>query len=64
MNMANLKLTVTPLLNIISRSISTTSVRNGKRNFKKFSLYNKRGTRIFKKQQAENPDPEIPIQSE
>ncbi|GJQ81512.1 hypothetical protein Trydic_g14665 [Trypoxylus dichotomus] len=46
---------------IIKRGISTTAVREGKRNFKKFSLYNKRGTRLFKQQQTENPDPDIPI---
>ncbi|XP_057670895.1 39S ribosomal protein L41, mitochondrial [Diorhabda carinulata] len=45
----------------IKRSITTSAERYGKRNFKKFSIFNKRGTRIFKKQQAENPDPEIPI---
>ncbi|XP_022912775.1 large ribosomal subunit protein mL41 [Onthophagus taurus] len=47
---------------IIKRGITTTAVREGKRNFKKFSLYNKRGTRIFKKQQSQNPDPDVPIQ--
>ncbi|XP_017775155.1 PREDICTED: 39S ribosomal protein L41, mitochondrial [Nicrophorus vespilloides] len=46
---------------IIKRSISTSSIREGKRNFKKFSLHNKRGSRIFKQMQAENPDPEMPI---
>ncbi|XP_072394537.1 large ribosomal subunit protein mL41 [Diabrotica undecimpunctata] len=45
----------------IKRSLSTTSIRYGKRNFKKFSIYNKRGTRIFKQQQMQNPDPEVPI---
>ncbi|XP_023029563.1 mitochondrial ribosomal protein L41 [Leptinotarsa decemlineata] len=46
---------------ICKRYISTTSARYGKRNFKKFPIYNKRGSRIFKKQQAENPDPDVPI---
>lgn len=46
---------------IIKRSISTTAICNGKRNFKKFSLSTKRGTRIFKQQQMENPDPDIPV---
>ncbi|KAJ8955657.1 hypothetical protein NQ314_006854 [Rhamnusium bicolor] len=32
-----------------------------KRNFRKFPIYNKRGTRIFKQQQRENPDPDVPI---
>ncbi|KAG5674459.1 hypothetical protein PVAND_004429 [Polypedilum vanderplanki] len=39
------------------RSISTSTVLNGKRNFKKFLLYNKRGTRIFKAERhISNPD--------
>lgn len=46
---------------IIKRTISTTTVNYGKRNFKKFSLHNKRGSRIFKQQQITNPDPAIPI---
>ncbi|KAF5281957.1 hypothetical protein FQA39_LY00481 [Lamprigera yunnana] len=46
---------------IIKRSLSTSNVCFGKKNFKKFLLYNKRGTRIFKQQQIENPDPDIPI---
>lgn len=48
---------------IIKRCISTTAVNNGKRNFRKFMIYNKRGSRIFKEQQKENPDPDIPIYS-
>lgn len=53
-----------PNLNlIIKRGISTSAVREGKRNFKKFLLYNKRGSRIFKEQQRQNPDPDIPIDS-
>lgn len=54
MSMANL---------IISRGISTSSARYGKRNFKKFDLINKRGTKIFKKMQFENPDSRYPIDS-
>ncbi|KAJ8950987.1 hypothetical protein NQ318_006371 [Aromia moschata] len=46
---------------LIKRSICTTSVRNGKRNFRKFPIYNKRGSKIFKQQQQENPDPDVPI---
>lgn len=46
---------------IIKRTISTTNVNFGKRNFKKFLLYNKRGSRNFKEQQKTNPDPAIPI---
>lgn len=45
------------LLNFISvRQISTSSVVHGKRNFRKFLLYNKRGPRIFKEQRARDPD--------
>lgn len=49
------------LLNIIKRSISTSSQLNGKRNFRKFLLYNKRGPRAFKKEQITNPHPAVPI---
>lgn len=44
---------------IIKRCISTTSVNYGKRNFRKFQVLNKRGTRTFKKMQKEDPDPEL-----
>lgn len=43
------------------RSISTSGQLNGKRNFRKFLLYNKRGPRLFKQQRITNPDPEMPI---
>ncbi|XP_018579481.1 39S ribosomal protein L41, mitochondrial [Anoplophora glabripennis] len=46
---------------IIKRSLSTTTVRHGKRNFRKFPIYNKRGSRNFKLQQSENPDPDVPV---
>ncbi|XP_033320914.2 mitochondrial ribosomal protein L41 [Megalopta genalis] len=46
---------------IINRQISTSSVCHGKRNFRKFLLYNKRGSRSFKHEQATNPDFDIPI---
>ncbi|XP_030763606.1 39S ribosomal protein L41, mitochondrial [Sitophilus oryzae] len=46
---------------IIKRSISTTAANFGKRNFRKFQLFNKRGSRNFKKQQMENPDSDVPI---
>lgn len=46
---------------ILRRNLSLSTVRYGKKNFRKFPLYNKRGTRIFKQQQMENPDPEVPI---
>lgn len=44
-----------------TRSISTTTPVSGKKNFRKFLLYNKRGPRIFKAQQRLKPDPELPI---
>ncbi|XP_012273033.1 39S ribosomal protein L41, mitochondrial [Orussus abietinus] len=46
---------------ILHRGISTTCVCYGKRNFRKFQLYNKRGSRLFKEAQAKNPNPDIPI---
>lgn len=46
---------------IISRQISTSSVSHGKRNFRMLQIYNKRGSKIFKKQQAENPNSDVPI---
>lgn len=49
-------------INFIKRSISTSSQLNGKRNFRKFLLYNKRGTREFKERQRTHPHPDIPIQ--
>lgn len=48
---------------ILRRSIATSCVCYGKRNFRKFLLYNKRGSRQFKKEQTENPDPDVPIDS-
>lgn len=48
---------------IFKRSISTTVSLNGKRNFRKFPLYNKRGTRAFKLRQREDPNPDVPIDS-
>uniref|UniRef100_A0A8D8NBH7 39S ribosomal protein L41, mitochondrial n=2 Tax=Culex pipiens TaxID=7175 RepID=A0A8D8NBH7_CULPI len=51
------------MFNVIRRSISTSTVAAGKHNFRKFLLYNKRGTRIFKKLRAANPDqyPDMPV---
>lgn len=46
---------------VISRRISTSSACYGKRNFRKFLLYNKRGSRSFKQEQTTNPDCDIPI---
>ncbi|XP_053695104.1 39S ribosomal protein L41, mitochondrial [Sabethes cyaneus] len=51
------------MYHILKRSISTTAASFGKHNFRKFLLYNKRGTRIFKKLRAANPElyPDMPI---
>ncbi|XP_058452098.1 large ribosomal subunit protein mL41 [Malaya genurostris] len=51
------------MFHIIRRCISTTHSTCGKHNFRKFLLYNKRGTRIFKKLRAAKPElyPDIPI---
>lgn len=49
---------------MIIRGISTTSCSLGKRNFRKFQILNKRGTRIFKQQQVENPRDDYPVDSE
>ncbi|XP_052865757.1 39S ribosomal protein L41, mitochondrial [Anopheles cruzii] len=48
---------------VIRRSISTTAALAGKKNFRKFLLYNKRGTRIFKQRRTANPAlyPDMPI---
>lgn len=46
---------------IIRRGITTSCVCHGKRNFRKFLLYNKRGTRNFKAAQAIKPSPDVPI---
>lgn len=49
------------LINYVStRSISLSAPREGKRNFRKFMLINKRGTRLQKLRQASG-DPELPI---
>ncbi|RZB40150.1 39S ribosomal protein L41, mitochondrial, partial [Asbolus verrucosus] len=43
-------------------TISTSCVRCGKRNFKKFSIFNKRGSRIFKEQRMD-PNYDLPHDS-
>jgi hypothetical protein len=48
---------------IISRGITTSLSRYGKRVFSKFLLYNKKGTKLLKQKQAVNPDKEILIES-
>lgn len=44
-----------------SRSISTTNICLGKRNFRKFLLYGKRGSKMFKKEQAEKLEPDFQV---
>ncbi|XP_014212288.1 39S ribosomal protein L41, mitochondrial [Copidosoma floridanum] len=46
---------------VFTRNVSTSCVRHGKRNFRKFDLINKRGSYEFKKAQVKNPDPKYPI---
>lgn len=43
------------------RSISTSAALAGKRNFRKFPVYNKRGTRSSKEAQRNSPDAPVPI---
>lgn len=43
------------------RSITTTAPLEGKRNFRKFLVYNKRGTRVVKEQQRTQLQPAVPI---
>lgn len=51
----------TALINlIIKRNISLTTPREGKRNFRKFVIPNKRGSRLHKQNQA-GPNPELEI---
>ncbi|XP_043480518.1 39S ribosomal protein L41, mitochondrial [Leptopilina heterotoma] len=45
---------------IISRGISTSSANYGKRNFRKFMLYGKRGSRFHREREA-GPNPELPL---
>ncbi|KAK9883059.1 hypothetical protein WA026_001264 [Henosepilachna vigintioctopunctata] len=44
---------------IFVRNISTTIPKCGKKNFRKFQLFNKRGSRLFKQQQAKDPEPDL-----
>lgn len=46
---------------IIQRGISTSCISYGKRNFRKFLLINKRGSRVFKEKQRTDPYPDYPI---
>lgn len=54
-------LKISNLINFISkRTISLTAPREGKRNFRKFMIINKRGSVLHKKRQAsENPELEV-----
>ncbi|XP_069961521.1 large ribosomal subunit protein mL41 [Cherax quadricarinatus] len=42
-----------------TRTFSTTSLQHGKRNFRKFLMYGKRGTKQLKKEMMTKPDPEL-----
>lgn len=44
---------------IIHRSISTSAIRGGKHNFRKFYLFNKAGNRLEKLRRAQDPNAEI-----
>lgn len=43
------------------RTISTTAQMAGKRNFRKFNVYGKRGTRVVKEAQRTQANPPVPI---
>ncbi|KAH8252996.1 hypothetical protein KR032_003057 [Drosophila birchii] len=43
------------------RTITTSSALSGKRNFRKFNVYNKRGTRVVKEAQKTLAQPPVPI---
>lgn len=50
------------LINYIpKREFSGSQCLEGKRNFRKFMLYGKRGTNVFKQKQQTDPDPEMPV---
>ncbi|KAG7312260.1 39S ribosomal protein L41-mitochondrial [Plutella xylostella] len=50
------------LIHFVSkRSISLTAPCESKRNFRKFMLINKRGSRLHKQQQAKSPNPQLEI---
>ncbi|XP_055638225.1 39S ribosomal protein L41, mitochondrial [Toxorhynchites rutilus septentrionalis] len=51
------------MFHMLKRCIGTSAAVAGKHNFRKFLLYNKRGTRVFKKLRAANPQlyPDMPI---
>ncbi|XP_071441125.1 large ribosomal subunit protein mL41 [Hetaerina americana] len=50
-----------PVLSCFTRGISTSVTCYGKRNFRKFLLYNKRGTRVYKAEQADDSLRTMPI---
>ncbi|KAK0084219.1 hypothetical protein PV325_007431 [Microctonus aethiopoides] len=49
------------IFTIFKRNLSTSSICYGKRNPRKWLLYNKAGHKLFKEKQRVNPDPDIPI---
>jgi len=48
----------------ISRCLSLSSPACGQKNFRKFSLGNKRGTRFFKQQRSEGKFPDMPVHTD
>lgn len=50
------------IVTVARRGIATSAVLNGRKNFRKFQLFNKRGTRIFKEQRNAGAFPDIPIE--
>lgn len=51
------------IFTVFKRSLTTTSVCNGKKNFRKFLMYNKAGTKEFKERRRTVRDPDMPIHS-
>ncbi|TMW54139.1 hypothetical protein DOY81_000815 [Sarcophaga bullata] len=59
--MQNCKNLLTLAIKSQQRTITTTAPLEGKRNFRKFLVYNKRGTRVVKEAQRTQLDPPVPI---
>lgn len=59
--MQNCKQLLTLAIKSQQRAISTTAPLEGKRNFRKFLVYNKRGTRVVKEAQRTQLNPPVPV---
>lgn len=59
--MQNCKNLLTLAIKSQQRTITTTAPLEGKRNFRKFLVYNKRGTRVVKEAQRTQQNPPVPI---